>query len=179
MVILNCINVILGGAMATPKPVNVQPIGYVHNDSGRRRYDEWADTVSEIVISETYRDALHGLEEFSHIEVLFYLHEMNRPFRTRIHPIGDPIYPLVGAFATRTPNRPSRIALTTCRVQEIDGNVIRVKGLDAYDGSPVLDVKPYSVKAVNGVRVPDWNRELHERLAGAVHPAGVSGRRVS
>lgn len=142
------------------KPVAVKPIGVVRNDLGRRSYNEWKDTESEIVISEEYQEALHRLDEFSHVEVLFYLHEMDREFRTRIHPTGDPDYPLMGAFATRTPNRPSRIALTTCRLLSIRGNVLRVRSLDAYDGSPVIDIKPHTGKPIENIRVPEWLKKI-------------------
>lgn len=143
----------------------IQPIGYVRNSLGKRSYNEWLDTESGIVISKEYRDALYRLDEYSSIEVLFYLHEMHRPFRTRIHPTGNPEYPLMGAFATRTPNRPSRIALTTCRLLEIKGNVLRVKGLDAYDESPVLDIKPISWRNDLDVRVPQWIYDLREKMS--------------
>ena len=108
--------------MVKPSPVLVQPIGYVENSLGRRHYNQWGETESVLVISEEYQDALYRLDEFSHIEVLFHLHEMNEPFKTRIHPTGNPEYPAMGAFATRTPNRPSKIGLTTCRLLSIEGN---------------------------------------------------------
>jgi tRNA-Thr(GGU) m(6)t(6)A37 methyltransferase TsaA len=142
------------------KPVKVQPIGIVRNGLGRRSYNEWSDTESEIVIAEEYQESLYRLEEFSHVDVLFYLHEMKREFRSRIHPTGNPDYPLMGAFATRTPNRPSRIALTTCRLLSINGNVLKVRGLDAYDGSPVMDIKPYTGKTIENVRLPEWLKNL-------------------
>jgi tRNA-Thr(GGU) m(6)t(6)A37 methyltransferase TsaA len=149
--------------MVQLNPVIVQPIGIVRNGLGRRSYNEWRDTESEIVIIEEYQEALYRLDEFSHIDVLFYLHEMNRDFRSKIHPTGNPDYPLMGAFATRTPNRPSRIALTTCRLLSINGNVLRVRGLDAYDGSPVIDIKPYTGKTIENVRLPEWLKKLKNK----------------
>jgi tRNA-Thr(GGU) m(6)t(6)A37 methyltransferase TsaA len=149
--------------MVQLNPVSVQPIGIVRNGLGRRSYNEWRDTESEIVIIEEYQEALYRLDEFSHIDVLFYLHEMNRDFRSKIHPTGNPDYPLMGAFATRTPNRPSRIALTTCRLLSINGNVLRVRGLDAYDGSPVIDIKPYTGKTIENVRLPEWLKKLKNK----------------
>jgi tRNA-Thr(GGU) m(6)t(6)A37 methyltransferase TsaA len=150
--------------MVLLEPVMLQPIGIVRNNLGRRGYDEWRDTESDVVICEEYQEALLGLDEYSHIEVLFYLHEMDKPFKARIHPTGNPDYPLVGAFATRTPNRPSRLALTTCRLLSINGNVVRVRGLDAYDGSPVLDIKPHFRLKSNEVKVPNWVKELNQRI---------------
>jgi len=150
--------------MVLMKPISIQPIGYVRNNLGRRQYNEWRETESGIIICEEYQDALFRLDEYSHIEVMFYLHEMNSPFRTRIHPTGNSEYPEMGAFATRTPNRPSRIALTTCRLLNIKRNILRVKGLDAFDGSPVLDIKSYSGKTLEYVRVPEWIKDLNEKL---------------
>jgi tRNA-Thr(GGU) m(6)t(6)A37 methyltransferase TsaA len=149
--------------MALLEPVVVQPIGVVHNSLGRRRYDEWRETESDIIVNEAYEEALSGLEEYSHVEVLFYLHEVNRSFVSMIHPTGNPELPLVGAFATRTPNRPSKIALTTCRLLGVDGNRLKVKGLDAYDGSPVLDVKPHFRPRHEEVTVPSWVMDLNRR----------------
>jgi len=149
--------------MVQLNPVSVQPIGIVRNGLGRRSYNEWRDTESEIVIIEDYQEALYRLDEFSHVDVLFYLHEMNRDFRSKIHPTGNPDYPLMGAFATRTPNRPSRIALTTCRLLSVNGDVLRVRGLDAYDGSPVIDIKPYTGKTIENVRLPEWLKKLKNK----------------
>ena len=87
---------------------------------------------------------------------------MDEKFKTKIHPTGDPEYPLIGAFATRTPNRPNRIALSSCKLQEINGNVLKVKGLDAYDGSPVIDIKPYSEKIIKDLKVPQWIHDIRK-----------------
>ena len=149
--------------MVLLNPVFVQPIGIVRNSLGMRSFSEWEDTESEIVVCEEYKEALYRLDEFSHIEVLFYLHEVDRGFRSRIHPTGNPDYPLMGAFATRTPNRPSRIALTTCELLSIEGNALRVRGLDAYDGSPVLDIKPYTGKNIENIKLPDWLKSLKNK----------------
>jgi tRNA-Thr(GGU) m(6)t(6)A37 methyltransferase TsaA len=147
------------------EPIIVRPIGFVSNNVGRRSYNKWRDIESEIIIFEEYQEALYGLDEFSHIEVIFYLHEMKEKFKIKTHPTGDPEYPLMGAFATRTPNRPNRIALSTCKLQEINGNVIKVKGLDAYDGSPVIDIKPYSEKVIKNLKVPQWILSIRKKTS--------------
>ena len=113
--------------------ISITPIGFIKNSLGRRHFDQWSETESELVLDMDYVDDLYGLGDYSHIEVLFYLHVMDRPFKTLIHPTGNPEFPEMGAFATRTPNRPSKIALTICKILKIDNNVIRVKGLDAYN----------------------------------------------
>jgi tRNA-Thr(GGU) m(6)t(6)A37 methyltransferase TsaA len=147
------------------KKISIQPIGVVRNCLGKRHYNEWRDTESQIIISEEYQDALYRLDEYSHIEVIFYVHNMNRPFVTRIHPTGNPEYPLMGAFATRTPNRPSKIGLTTCRLLSIEGNVLHVRGLDAYEGSPVLDIKSISWREDDDIKVPQWVNHLKQKMS--------------
>ena len=143
--------------------MEIKQIGYVRNQAGRRRYDGWEDVVSEIVIDPKYMEALYRVEEFSHIYILFYFHKMDRPFRMKIHPTGNPEYPLMGAFATRTPNRPSRIGLTICKLLSRKDNVLIVKGLDAFDGSPILDIKPFtSAPRENEVTFPDWIMKLRK-----------------
>jgi tRNA-Thr(GGU) m(6)t(6)A37 methyltransferase TsaA len=144
--------------------IPIQPIGVVKNNLRKRSYNEWRDTESEIIISEEFQDALYRLEEYSHIEVIFYVHEMNRPFVTRIHPTGNPDYPLMGAFATRTPNRPSKIALTTCKLLDINENILRVQGLDAYDSTPVIDIKSVSWRNEADIRMPNWIKDLKKKM---------------
>ena len=145
------------------EPIIVNPIGFVSNNVGRRAYNKWRETESKIIICEEYQEALYRLDEFSHIEVIFYLHQMNEKFKIKTHPTGNPEYPLMGAFATRTPNRPSRIALSTCKLQGINGNVLKVKGLDAYDGSPVIDIKPFSGKVIKDLKVPQWINDIRKK----------------
>jgi tRNA-Thr(GGU) m(6)t(6)A37 methyltransferase TsaA len=145
------------------EPIIITPIGFVRNKLGRRSFDKWRDTESEIILREEYQEALFRLDEFSHIEVIFYLNEMDEKFKLKIHPTGDPEYPLIGAFATRTPNRPSRIALSTCKLIEINENILIVKGLDAYDGSPVIDIKPYTEKIIKDLKVPQWIYDLRKK----------------
>jgi len=155
------VEVIMGGLVE----VKIKPIGVVRNNVTRRRCDGWREEVSEIIIDPEFTEALDGLEEFSHIYVLFYIHRMDRPFRMKIHPMGNPQYPLLGAFATRTPNRPSRIALTLCKLLSRKGNVLTVKGLDAFDGSPLLDIKPYFSSPRNDeVRLPDWIMKIRKEM---------------
>ena len=114
-----------------------------------------------IEILDMYRDALLGLEEFSHITVCYWFHENDTPDKRRIlrvHPKGDEKNPLRGVFATHSPVRPNLIAISICHVLSIDGNTIRIDKIDALDGSPVIDIKcfiPSSVSKSN-IRLPDW-----------------------
>ena len=87
--------------MRLMEPIIIKPIGFIRNKLGRRSYSKWRDTESEIILSEEYQEALYRLDEFSHIEVLFYLHEMDEKFKTKIHPTGDPEYPANGSLRNK------------------------------------------------------------------------------
>lgn len=142
--------------------MTVRPIGFVRNDAKEKPPIEykWDDTVSEIVIDRGLSEALDGLEDFSHIVVLFRFDRaiVTGDLPPKTHPRGDPNKPLVGRFATRSPHRPNSIGMTTVRLLERRGNILKVKGLDALDGSPVLDIKPYIPRSDDptDVRVPSW-----------------------
>lgn len=148
--------------MAEQMPEMVlKAIGVVRNSqkqapSPRSRWDK---TVSEIVIDESLTEALDGLEDYSHIIVLYWMHRLaedGTPLKQR--PMGRLDRPLKGLFALRTPNRPNRIGKTTVRLLERRGNVLKVEGLDALDGSPVVDIKPYmpGYDGAPDATVPSW-----------------------
>jgi tRNA-Thr(GGU) m(6)t(6)A37 methyltransferase TsaA len=117
------------------------------------------EITSEIVIDEGLTRALDGLEGFSHIIVLFWMHLATREKkRLKTHPMGRQDVPPQGLFATRSPNRPNPIGKTTVRLLERNGNVLRVQGLDAIDGTPVIDIKPYmpGYDSASDATTPDW-----------------------
>lgn len=119
----------------------------------------WGELVSDLVIEPDLTDALAGIDGFSHIIVLFWMHLLDRPAtRLQIHPMGRPEIPLTGIFATRTPSRPNPIGMTVVRLLERRANVLKVDGLDAIDGSPVIDIKPYIPVAdlMPGAKAPEW-----------------------
>ena len=143
--------------------LTLRPIGVVRNgiSSGRREI-RWQEIESEIVINPEWADALDGIEGFSHLWVLFYLSESPLPESLRTHPQGCDDTPLVGRFATRSPVRPNPIGLTPVELLAVEGNCLRVRGLDAFDGTPVLDLKPYLPRgdSLPHARVPDWLARL-------------------
>ncbi|CAB1059086.1 COG1720: Uncharacterized conserved protein [Olavius sp. associated proteobacterium Delta 1] len=114
-----------------------------------------------IEIFDEFTDALLGLDGFSHIYV-FYWFDQNDSAEKRetlqVHPRKDPDNPLTGVFATHSPQRPNLIALTLCKIGSIIGNKIQIEDIDAYDGSPVIDIKCYIPGSVldADVRLPDW-----------------------
>jgi tRNA-Thr(GGU) m(6)t(6)A37 methyltransferase TsaA len=108
-----------------------------------------------------FAPALKGLEDFSHLWVFFWFHGNDTPEQRatlQVHPRQDPANPLTGVFACRAPERPNLIGLTACRLVKISGNVIEVAGLDARDGTPIVDLKPYIPKGdcIPEATAPEW-----------------------
>ena len=97
----------------------------------------------QIVVDSPFADALLGVEAGSDLVVIYFAHRADNDV-LQVHPRGNPERPLRGVFATRSPARPNPIGLTTVRVEAIDGNVLEVVGLDAIDGTPVLDIKSHA-----------------------------------
>jgi tRNA-Thr(GGU) m(6)t(6)A37 methyltransferase TsaA len=134
--------------------LELRPIGVIHKHNG--------DSLIEIY--PRYAEALNGLEQFSHINVLYWFHENDTPDQRNIlqvHPCGNEQNPLTGVFATHAPVRPNPIALTVCKILSIEGNRINVDDIDAYDGSPVIDIKSYFPPVIKKeeIRAPDWKKE--------------------
>jgi tRNA-Thr(GGU) m(6)t(6)A37 methyltransferase TsaA len=142
----------------------LEPIGYVRNGFPLgQKPPSWQGIPSQIEVDPRWTQALSGLDEFSHIIVLCYLHlSRDRESPTFIRSQGNPEMPLVGFFGTRTPTRPNPISVTTVPLIERRENVLYVRNLDMYDGTPVLDVKPYLVRGdyVPEATVPEWMRRL-------------------
>ena len=141
--------------------MTLKAIGVVRNGvkQAPAEGDWWAELVSEIVIDKSLTEALDGLEGFSHIIVLYWMHQVAEDeMPLKIHPRRNSELPLVGLFATRTPNRPNRIGKATVRLLQRQGNILRVKGLDALDGTPVIDIKPYlpGYDSVADATIPQW-----------------------
>lgn len=112
-----------------------------------------------IEISDEFADGLLGLDGFSHIYVLFWFDQNDTPEKRRtlqVHPRKDESIPLTGVFATHSPQRPNLIGLTLCRILSIEGSAIELEDIDAFDGSPVIDIKCYIPGSPADVRMPDW-----------------------
>ena len=122
--------------------VTFTPIGWVESEfSGYAPSDEMRQRPSRIVLLPELAPGLMGLAEESHILVLFHLHRATE-YDLQLHPGHNPTNPLRGVFATRSQYRPNAIAATVAELLSIEDNVVNVTGLDAQDGSPVLDIKP-------------------------------------
>jgi len=146
--------------------IPLRPIGTVVGGRTEPVDDDW-DAVDATIVLDAARldaDATAGLEEFSHLDVVFAFHrvpdeEIERGAR---HPRGRADWPKVGILAQRGKGRPNRLGVSTCSLVRVDGLVLHVRGLDAIDGSPVLDVKAHFAEmGPRGiVRQPDWSREI-------------------
>ena len=163
-----------GGGGATPEgmPSAVfSPVGVVRNAVKEPQMGGWESVESRIAVRRELTGALDGIEGYSHVIVLFWAHRVPEEERgaTRIHPMGDPALPLLGIFATRTQLRPNPIGVSVVPLLARKGNELRVRGLDAIDGTPVLDVKPYipHYDSVPQATIPAWASEVAERR---LHP---------
>ncbi len=146
--------------------LSVSPIGYVENGIQPWERVTWEETESRILVSEEWAEAVEGLEEFSHIVIVFWLDRpKNSDIPLKVHPEAREDMPLVGLFATRTPLRPNPIGVTSVELIDVDGNALRVRGLDAFDGTPVLDIKPYLIRGdlKSDATVPGWLHQLWEK----------------
>jgi tRNA-Thr(GGU) m(6)t(6)A37 methyltransferase TsaA len=148
--------------------VTLRPIGVVRNRVKQPVGEGWEDVESRIVLRPELADALLGLDGYSHIWVLFWPHQIPEEIRgskPRLHPRDDPANPLQGVLATRAQIRHNPILLSAVPLLKVESNVLSVRGLDAVDGSPVLDIKPYIPHhdSLPEARVPQWVTELAER----------------
>lgn len=121
--------------------MRLRPVAVVRNGV-TRDIDDWGSVVSRLVFEPEYVEGLYKLDRFKHIWVIFGI-DRKRRWKPTVHPMGDPSRPLVGVFATRSPRRPNKLGLTKVRLLGVRGRTVTVKGLDAYDGSPVWDIKPF------------------------------------
>ena len=126
------------------QPVTFTPVGFVESEFAHYApSDEMRKRPSRIVLRPEMAPGLMGLEEVEHILVLFNLHRATQ-YELQLHPGHNPENPIRGVFATRSQYRPNAIAATVAEIVSVEDNVINVTGLDAQDGSPVLDIKPYN-----------------------------------
>jgi tRNA-Thr(GGU) m(6)t(6)A37 methyltransferase TsaA len=148
--------------------ITLKPIGVVRNRVKEPTPHGWEEVKSRIVLRRELAGALLGLDGYSHIHVLFWPHrvpEEVRGSKPQLHPMDDPANPLQGVLATRSQIRFNPILTSVVPLLKVKGNVLHVRGLDAVDGSPVLDVKPYIPHhdSVPEAKVAQW---VTERIQG-------------
>ena len=144
----------------------LKPIGIVRSPIKEVADDCWGGVLATIELDPQVfsPECTLGLDQYSHVEVLFVLDKISQDEieKGARHPRGRPDWPKMGIFAQRSKHRPNRIGVTVCKLESVDGLHIRVRELDAVDGTPVLDVKPYlkGFAPRGEVREPAWAGEL-------------------
>lgn len=140
------------------------PIGFVETDAVGEEVRDRSRT-SKIIVNGEIVEALDGLSSYSHLFVLFWLNQIKDDERKtlKVHPRGKKDLPLSGVFAVRTMLRPNPIGLTIVEIVDVQSNVLTIRGLDAYNGTPVLDIKPYDPwDVIENPKVPSWWQKLKE-----------------
>lgn len=145
-------------------PIVFHPVAFVRNTRQIPKDDFWGSVISEIELAEELPEsAFAGIEEFSHLEILYHFH-LSKPEDIVYHarPRGNPAYPEMGIFSQRKRDRPSAIGLCTVQLVEHRGRTIIVRNLDAIDGTPVLDIKPVfrEFQPVGTIRQAEWVSDL-------------------
>ncbi|RLE49158.1 MAG: tRNA (N6-threonylcarbamoyladenosine(37)-N6)-methyltransferase TrmO [Candidatus Methanomethylicota archaeon] len=157
--------------------IEFKPIGYVKtnvpDDEVKLR---WRGVEADIVVYDEYIAGLKGIEEYSHIIVTYFFHKLTEEDRKvlvvkprRLVRFGYKLeeLPEVGVFACDSPSRPNLIGISVVKLLEVKGNVLKVSGLDAFDGTPVLDVKPYTPdKHVKEFKIAKWLEEAWRKIEG-------------
>lgn len=144
----------------------VTPIGVVRSSRADAVDDDWDAVAAEIVLDpqQVIPAALAGLADFSHVEVIFVFDQVtdDEIERGARHPRGNLDWPEVGILAQRAKLRPNRMGVTACRLAGVDGLTVRVTGLDAIEGTPVIDIKPVMKEFLprGEVAQPTWATEL-------------------
>ncbi len=141
--------------------VKLKTIGFVKNQE-KQHFGDWSKIVTDLVIDQKYKDALKGLEDYSHLIVVYWMHKV-KTCDIRHVPQGKiNEVPEVGIFACRCPQRPNPIGISTVEILGIKDSIITVKGLDTIENTPILDIKPYTPQydAASNVKIPDWVSKL-------------------
>ena len=128
----------------------IYPVGKVHIEDER----------TYLEIFSEFKDGILGLSDYSHIVVLYWFSENDTPEKRKtlqVIPRHNPDNPLTGLFACCSPARPNLIAMTVCKIISVKDNLIYIEDIDAFDGSPIIDIKPFfGNEDIKNVRMPDW-----------------------
>lgn len=143
----------------------VKPVAFVRGGRTVVADDDWGDSRAQIVLAdEMPTESFDGLDAFSHAEIVFFFDKVDESSIVTggRHPRGNAAWPKVGIFAQRGKARPNRLGATIVEIEKRDGRILHVRGLDAVDGTPVIDIKPVLAEFLprSPVRQPAWSREL-------------------
>ena len=146
---------------------SIKPIAFVKNSRKEIEDDHWGSIISRIELAENVHElSLKGIDEFSHLEIIFYFDRVSDDkiqYEAR-HPRNNKNYPEVGIFAQRGKNRPNKLGVTIVELLELQQRTLIVRGLDAIDGTPIIDIKPVMKEFLpkDQVRQPNWSISLME-----------------
>ncbi|MEL3961253.1 SAM-dependent methyltransferase [Lysinibacillus endophyticus] len=145
----------------------IGPVAFVKNNRKEILDDNWGSIISTIELAENIdKSSLKGIEEFSHLEIIFYFNKVedNKIQYEARHPRNNPDFPLVGIFAQRGKNRPNKLGVTIVKLIEVKNRQLLVEGLDAIDGTPIIDIKPVMNEFLpkEKVKQPNWSTILME-----------------
>lgn len=125
--------------------MEINPIGFVKSEIKEGIDSGWGNIISEIHLSDEFKDGLKGIDDFSHAIIIFYMHKSNFELKEHLQrkPQGIEELPEIGIFSQRAKHRPNPLGITTVKILSLEDNILRVQALDAIDGTPVIDIKPY------------------------------------
>ncbi|MFJ7406184.1 MULTISPECIES: tRNA (N6-threonylcarbamoyladenosine(37)-N6)-methyltransferase TrmO [unclassified Lysinibacillus] len=147
---------------------SIQPVAIVNNNRKEIEDDNWGSIMSTIELTENINESsLKGIDEFSHLEIIFYFDKVadeKIQYDAR-HPRNNKNYPEVGIFAQRGKNRPNKLGVTIVELIDIKQRTLIVKGLDAIDGTPIIDIKPVMKEFLpkGDVKQPNWSTSLMDK----------------
>ena len=140
--------------------IKLEPIGYVLSSVTERKDEDWGEIKSTIILNSEYTGALLGLEHFSHAIIVTYLHQANYEKEKHLQrrPRNLETMPKVGIFSQRAKDRPNPIGITAVEIISVGDDFLEIKGLDAINETPVLDIKPYypQYDKIDSPKVPEW-----------------------
>ncbi|MFW9987548.1 MAG: tRNA (N6-threonylcarbamoyladenosine(37)-N6)-methyltransferase TrmO [Candidatus Odinarchaeota archaeon] len=168
----------------TMKELIIKPIGLVRNSNNTimLRYsnedikldkksllkNRMEEGTSEIIINEEYIECLDGIEDFSHLVIIYWTHKTPEEARQikKVHPAGQKKMPIKGIFATRSPVRPNPIGIISVKLIERNKNILIVEGLDAINKTPIIDIKPHlpSYDSPLDVKLADWMHSIMDEF---------------
>lgn len=160
------------------KEIILKSIGDVETDFGEEKIKRNPEkVVSNLIVNRIFTTALDGIESYSHLIVIYYMHKKTVTTRIKdlkIHPKNREDIKKVGLFATRTPNRPNPIGFTVVKLLKRYNNILKVRGLDAINGTPILDIKPYTYSDIlEPIRLPQWTKLLKDNDNKKYHEKSI------
>lgn len=141
--------------------LKIKVIGVVRNNVRESIFGGWKEVISNLEIYDDFIDGLSGLEDYSHVTVIYWMNAVDSCTLTH-RPQGKKDVPEVGIFACRCPTRPNPLGISTAKLLRKDKKSLSVKGLDALDGTPIIDIKPYTPQydLYSDVVIPEWVNKL-------------------